>query len=241
MINKNATLPSPIGEGSGVRLKKQTTMKNKLLIILISLFMVSYTAKAADKDYKLCEVQLGYGLVSYDGMMIRLAHLVDNLEQSFTQYYEIPMSSFKRYGDVSFSFKFRPANRIMIGATLIWTGTKSDVCNRTYIEGEKAIQMGTLNYNFFTPAIDLNVLYIAKEKFKLYGDLGLGYTIGLIDYKNVEYKFSHNPDKKARKMYNHFNFQFSPIGFKFGNRAGGFVEFGFGYRGIISGGFFANF
>jgi hypothetical protein len=38
-----------------------------------------------------------------------------------------------------------------------------------------------------------------------------------------------------------FNFQMTAIGVKFGSNIGLFAEAGFGYKGLISGGFFAKF
>lgn len=216
--------------------------KIKLFSVFIAIFIFSSVVSAQGDDFKKFGVQAGYGIWSYDGIMIKVSHRVNNFSQSFLQYYDLPMDSFKRYGDVSFAFKYRPIRRLQVGVSFVWTGTKTDVFNCSSIEDVEPLKMGELRYNYFTPAADVTFFYVAKTFFKCYGNIGLGCTFGLIQYKSVSYMSDEEtPNKIANKMIPHFNYQFTPIGFRFGNNVGAFVEFGFGYRGVINGGLFVNF
>jgi len=217
-------------------------MKRKLLTLAVALVTLATTVRAGGDDFKKFEVQLGYGYFSYDAMMIKLSHTVDEWTQTFLQYYEIPKSHLKRYGDFNFGFRFRPSKKLMLGASLYWTPTSSDVFNRTYLEDQQPMKMGKLTYSILTPAIDLNIFYMSTEYFKLYGDFGVGYSLGKMTYTSEAFvSQKETPEKRGSKNIRHLNFQISPIGLKFGNRAGGFIEFGFGYRGLVNAGAFFNF
>jgi hypothetical protein len=207
----------------------------KRIVIIISLMCVFSFAKSQDepKDFNKHEVMTGVGYFGLDGILVKWTLFFNQIGQAFLQYYEI--SNFKRYGDFHVSYKYKPIERVMIGGTFIYTGTKSEVFHRIgYGLNLPSMKMGVLRYDFYTIAAELNALYVNTTNFKLYGNFGLGFTFGVISYTTIE-------KERNAKRWNHINYQIAPIGFRFGNNIGGFFELGYGYKGIFNGGMFVNF
>ena len=204
-------------------------MKRVLIIVLLSFVFTS----ARSQEFNKHEVMVGAGYFSTDAVFVKWALLFDQLGQVFMQYYDIP--SLTRFGDYHVSYKYKPIERVMIGGTFVYTGTKSEVFHKT---GNglnlPSMKIGDLRYNFYTIAAEMNAIYVNTPIFKLYGNFGLGFTFGVISYTTVA-------DERRIKRWNHLNYQVAPIGFRVGNDIGGFLELGFGYKGIFSGGMFFNF
>lgn len=78
---------------------------------------------------------------------------------------------------------------------------------------------------FHSVMFKMQFYYISKPKFSFYGDLGLGAT--LFTDNNTDMKFQVFP-----------NFGVYPLGVKFGDKAGGMIELGYGYKGIVNFGAF---
>ncbi len=199
----------------------------KKALIIVSLTCCILSAKA--QDFKKHELYLGIGYYCHDGFMVKGAMFIDNI---FQQNYDIP--KLKRLPDFHFSYKFRPVKRLVVGAIFTYSRFTGEVFQKTSLESMGTIKMGDLAYNYYTVAGEMDIYYVANPIFKFYGALGLGYTFGNIKYRTVG-------DELRKKASNHFNFQFSPIAFKVGGRAGGYLEIGYGYKGIFSGGAFFNF
>ena len=196
-----------------------------------------FAANAQDskqKDFNKHEIMAGYGYFSNVDVRVKLALAFDNFTQNFTQYYEIPLDSLHRYGDFHLSYKYRVSKRILVGAAIMYAPMKTTVLNRTSLEGENKKKMGDLRYHIFTVAPEMNVLYIANPTFKMYGNFGVGFTFGMIHFKNVANETNH-------KWSKYFNYHIAPVCFRFGSNVGGFIELGWGYKGIVNGGVFFNF
>lgn len=90
--------------------------------------------------------------------------------------------------------------------------------------------------DFYTIAVEWSIHYIRKEYFQMYSGGGLGATFVFEDnsfYQDSERSYSDS------KVYPNFDFTF--VGFRFGGRIAGFVETGFGYKGLIAFGCSAQF
>lgn len=82
-------------------------------------------------------------------------------------------------------------------------------------------------YNAITFAPEAKFKYLNPgNQFNVYGLLGAGVT------------FLNTNDKSdnEKESFTHFNFQVTPIGIEYGSNVKGFLELGFGYKGLISGG-----
>lgn len=72
--------------------------------------------------------------------------------------------------------------------------------------------------------VNFQLYYLKAHKFEFYGDLGLGATL------------CSEIDRDDMQVFP--NFGIYPIGLKFGNKFGGFVELGYGYKGLMNFGVF---
>lgn len=127
--------------------------------------------------------------------------------------------------NISYRYAVRP--RIAVGGTLVYNCVTAEA----YMEEER---YGDVWTNYYTVAAEATFQYNQGDRFKFYGFVGLGATICEGRIKKV----SSAGTDRATTCY--INFQITPVGFKFGNSWGGFVEFGFGYKGMLSGGMFVR-
>jgi hypothetical protein len=81
---------------------------------------------------------------------------------------------------------------------------------------------------YSTIAAECVLNYVYKPKWQLYGMIGAGVTIVSIP-------------RSAISTAGTFNGHVSPIGMRFGGKVGGFIEFGYGYKGFINAGLSARF
>ena len=80
---------------------------------------------------------------------------------------------------------------------------------------------------FHTFAVEFGINYIHKPAFQLYGNVGMGVTL---------IQFSNNNAETGLKQFPFFNMNVVPLGMRFGKNVGGFIEFGWGYKGFINAG-----
>jgi len=97
----------------------------------------------------------------------------------------------------------------------------------------------------YTFAAEALFAYVKKGRFMFYGYGGMGLT----NYKQNYYFYSNTyypppvtlPSNPYTYNQTYFNAQVTPIGIRFGGNIAGFVEMGFGYKGLMSGGISARF
>ncbi len=85
-----------------------------------------------------------------------------------------------------------------------------------------------LQYFTILPQVRFNWLVSDDELFELYSSVGLGLTIADAKYAPGTLREDETYPLPAL----HFNW----IGMRFGNKVGGFLEFGFGTKGLLAGG-----
>lgn len=109
---------------------------------------------------------------------------------------------------------------------------------------------GHYNVRTYTIAIEPLLAYIRKSKFMFYGYVGMGMTSFenkfrfYDDVRNPEFFYGKSglvPSNPYNYHAYFFNAQVTPIGIRFGDKVAGFVEFGFGYKGLFSMGLSAKF
>ena len=96
---------------------------------------------------------------------------------------------------------------------------------------DHSVQMREVNRYYMTFAVEPTFNYVYKPSWQLYGYLGLGVTI--VSFANATFNDGTNPNI-SRLPY--VNAHFTPIGMRFGKEFGGFLEFGYGYKGILNAG-----
>lgn len=84
-------------------------------------------------------------------------------------------------------------------------------------------------WNFYMLSYECRFTYFRKGVTTIYGKAGVGAS--LVQCTTNE---SGGPDRQEFAVLP--NFQITPLGLRFGRRVAGFVELGFGYRGLVNAG-----
>ncbi|MDR1585250.1 MAG: hypothetical protein LBS07_03620 [Prevotellaceae bacterium] len=195
-------------------------MKKSLLSLLIaSLLIVTVNAQEVEPKH---ELFAGYGLAGTSAVIEIFSDLLaTSITSGGYQKKNVYWS-----GNFHAGYKFLPSKHTAVGLTYAYVKSSGDILFET--------KKGSIEHAYNTAAGEFDFRYINNPYFKLYSSIGAGLTLYREKYEV--------PSKSAEINYKtHFNFQFSPIGIKFGNSVGAFAELGFGYKGVIHAGVFASF
>ncbi|MDH7462734.1 outer membrane beta-barrel protein [Chitinophagaceae bacterium 26-R-25] len=193
----------------------------KTLMVFASLLTLNLTAPAQSKH----EVSLGFGFgttnEANDAASTTMTEFFTALFLLDSYSEDVKYSAAWHVGYKTFLTK---KQKLAVGATFAYQSVKG---NYSY-SGEKA---GDVRRNFYTIAAEADYRYIKKEKFHLYSGFGLGYTFGNETLTPIS-------GSEQKTTTGNFDFQIIGIGARYGSNVGGFMELGFGYKGIICAGFF---
>ncbi|MDI3321846.1 outer membrane beta-barrel protein [Pinibacter soli] len=193
----------------------------KTLMVFASLLTLNLTSFAQSKH----EVSLGFGFgTTNEAASTTLNGMTDFFSAIFmvdTYSENVKYSPAWHVGYKTFLTK---KQKLAVGATFAYQTGNGDYS----YSREKS---GDLHRNFYTIAAEADYRYIKKEKFHLYSGLGLGYT-----FSNETLTPISGAEKKTSS--GSFDLQIIGIGARYGSNVGGFVELGFGYKGMICAGFF---
>jgi hypothetical protein len=193
----------------------------KTLMVFASLLTLNLTSIAQSKH----EVSLGFGFGTTNEFNGSTSSTISDL-----------FSALLMTDSYSENVKYSPAwhvgyktfltskQKLAVGATFAYQSVKGD-----YSYGSQ--KAGDLHRNFYTIAAEADYRYIKKEKFHLYSGLGFGYT-----FSNETLSPISGSEKKTSS--GNVDFQLIGIGARYGSNVGGFIELGFGYKGMICAGFF---
>ncbi|WP_017497732.1 outer membrane beta-barrel protein [Flavobacterium sp. WG21] len=126
-------------------------------------------------------------------------------------------------GNFGLGYRYQITERIRLGGDVAFQQEQTKQSDKNNI----LIAKRTNNYFMVMPTLSFS--YIKTEWLDFYGSAAAG--VILDRYTSTE------PNKPAVKDNNvDFAFQVNPAGLRVGKKLGGFVEAGFGHRGIISAG-----
>lgn len=172
------------------------------------------------------QLSLGVGILSSNTATSLFTSLSTNLTGDVLN--TSKLSNGQHFGEFRFSYAYSVLNWMSIGATYSFSKSTYDRIRESNIIGKQITK-------FHTVAGEATFYYLKRDHVRLYGLLGAGVTIMNRHDKIPEEDISLHRDLK------YFNFQFSPIGAEVGGeKIGGFLELGVGYRGTASIGFFVR-
>jgi hypothetical protein len=126
-------------------------------------------------------------------------------------------------GNFGLGYRYQITERIRVGGDVAFQQEQTKQSDKNNI----LIAKRTNNYFMVMPTLSFS--YIKTEWLDFYGSAAAGVIMDR--YTSTE------PNKPAVKDNNvDFAFQVNPAGIRIGKKLGGFVEAGFGHRGIISAG-----
>ena len=180
------------------------------------------------------EVYAGLGLLNDNQVAAMIGDVIGTI---FTLGYLVKPNEYKALTPfVGYRYNF--AKRFSLGGMFAYDSNSVKVAKDMDYNGkldkDELLNKQIVNRHYLTFAVEPKFNYVAKPAFQLYGYLGLGITI--INFGSVN-KFANEKEQpEMKKRLTHLNAHFTPVGARFGKEFGGFVELGYGYKGIFNAG-----
>ena len=196
-----------------------------LVCVGMSLAISAQELQNAQASMPKHEVYAGLGLLNDNQVVAMIADAVGTI---FTGGYLVQPDSYQALTPF-IGYRYWLTNRFGLGGTFAYDVNSVKVYNGT--NDDRTTQMRKMNRYYMTFAVEPTYNYVYKPTFQLYGSLGLGVTI--VSFENATFDDGTDADV-SRLPY--VNVHFTPIGARFGKEFGGFVELGYGYKGILNAG-----
>ena len=168
------------------------------------------------------EIYTGLGLLNDNQMVAMLADVISTV---VTLGYLVEPGTYHAFTPF-IGYRYWFTKRFSLGGIFAFDVNSVKVYNSADPKQKREV-----NRYYMTFAVEPKFNYISKPAFQLYGYLGLGATI--VTFANANFDDGSQAEI-SRVPY--FNVHVTPIGARFGKEFGGFVELGYGYKGIINAG-----
>lgn len=205
-----------------VVLRKKIAMIRSFAFLLLLIASNTLTAQSYDRSYLHHDLMISYGLPSTDLFLNISSSMLDDRfpDKRYIR------DNYSGSGIISLTYrKVSKSEMFFWGGSASYNQTKGDLYNVGSLEGE-------IKRNFLTVAIEGQYRYQNLKKVQLYSGVGIGYSIG-----NETLTASVGSGKQSSSgSINRFAWQINVIGMRLGNNIGGFIELGYGYKGIINAG-----
>ena len=215
-------------------------------MILLPLLVVLLTAQTSEAqynynsnsnqrdDYLRNEVYAEYGVVTVQSAIIVTRRLLSDIGAAILDTiiqelgfegidYEREVAGTN--GAIGIAYNRYLAPRWTVGVVANYHGFRTTI---NFDNGETAF----LKDNFYTFLLQTDYRWVNQPAVQLYSGLGLGGTWWKSSYEEPNVSVISN---------GFFNMQFTPLGIRVGKQIGGFLEFGIGSNGLISGGISGRF
>lgn len=194
-------------------------MKLKILYSLLAVFFLSGVNLYSQERKH--EIELGIGIWNLNEIINTATDIIVSTIPN-----DAVMEDGNSLASIHVGYKYRVANRFGVGGLFAFDYATS---NAVYADDK----IGDFKKIHYTLAAEADFIYLNFEKFKMYALAGVGVTM-----YNLNFKAGDAIYKDDSKSLFYPTFQLSPVGIKYGERFGGFLELGFGYRGILNVGMF---
>lgn len=189
-------------------------------IFLLSV-LLAFCITTSNAQYRKHEVELGIGIWNINEMINTATDVIVSTLPAETE-----MVNGNSFGSIHAGYKYRILERVGVGGVFAFDYAHADAELNNY-------QFGKFRKHHYTLAAEADFIYLNFDKFKMYALAGVGATLYNLNYVDDISDVRNDHNSTA-----YFTFQLTPIGFKWGGKWGGFLEFGFGYRGLINAGLF---
>lgn len=208
----------------------------KPLIILLGYLVLLHSSAAARKKLPYDEININAGILSrYQVLGISEGPLRGYMDMP----YRMSFASF-----ISYKKYFNNWCAVSLSMGLDHQNGRLSYGNEhmsTYSPGYS----GAYKRRSYTVALGYTLVYRKKGQVSSYGFVSAGYTYAAESYtfvKDLRYQSVFYgpqgavPTNPYKETHNYVACQVSPIAWRYQGRYAAYVEFGYGYRGIISGG-----
>ena len=172
------------------------------------------------------EIYAGLGLLNDNQLVALTADIIGTI---FTGGYLVQPGSYHAFTPFA-GYRYWFTKRFGLGGIFAFDVNSVKVYNGTDLN-DHTVLMREVNRYYMTFAVEPIFNYMYRPSCQLYGYFGLGGTI--VTFGNVIFDDGSNANI-SRVPY--VNVHITPIGVRFGNEFGGFVEIGYGYKGILNAG-----
>jgi len=193
---------------------------NYFIVMVVVLLSTGLSAQSVEQNYQHHDVMISYGAFPFDQFLSVESSMLNDLYPD------------KRYirdhysgsGIVSLSYrKITGSEKYLWG---ISAGYNQSKCSIYYLSDE----VGQLSRQFITVAVDFEYRYVNRGILQIYSGGMLGYQFGT--EKLTPPANSEMPGGTG--TLNRIAYQANVMGIRVGKDIAGFMEFGFGYKGMVN-------
>jgi len=198
-------------------------MKKFFLILVVAMFSLSLFSQDYYRSYDHHDIMIAYGQFIPDQFKSVKTTMLNELFPG-SRYVRDNYSSI---GTIFITYRHIFRNELfMWGITAGMSSSKSKIYNVGQYGGE-------LNRSFYTLAIEWDYRYVNQGPIQVYSGVGLGFSYATEEFNpSAESTLNHSTGNISNIAY-----QLNAVGVRLGKKYAGFVEFGYGYKGIINAGF----
>ncbi|WP_025765127.1 hypothetical protein [Dyadobacter tibetensis] len=165
------------------------------------------------------ELQIGFGPWAREQV------LDDMLSNSFRSLFRLPIHSFDFSESYTLTYRYQTPKRLALGLT-------AGLTKGSTFRDELFSSNTSYGHTNALMAIEAKFAYREVRLWSFYGVAGLGgYMV----------KVSNPQNPKGKDIYVFPTNQITPLGVRYGKGLGGFVEIGYGYKGILNFGVSSKF
>lgn len=209
-------------------------IKTKVVVFSLSMLLISSSLWAQDfnhkKSFRKHEFTLGLGLskdvfssLSIDKIFSNI--IADMLSKELT--YHNTKATNRSGFHLGYAYNFN--QRWAVGATLFY---------KVYDKSHSRYQVeSTYKENFYGGAIEGRYTYLNKRVFRMNSLLG----VGIYGYHQEWKRRDQDTAERVSDTSTKFTYQISPLCMEIGTFIGLKLEYGYGYKGIASGGLYYKF
>ncbi len=185
----------------------------KLITLLILSGILQIAGFAQNKRH---EIVAGYGMASHQ----TFKEITVNLAVTILTVGNVNTVYQSGSGTFYLGYRYHISKHFSMGIDAAYQSILEEVRNSDE-------RVGNLKRKYITTTALTNISYINRPAFQLYSTISAGYIQGKAYYTPVE-----GEDESMTDGF--FGFQVNPVGIRFGRTFGGFVELGYGYKGVLN-------
>lgn len=137
----------------------------------------------------------------------------DNFVRTYTSY----------SGAYTLTYKYSPIKQLAIGLSLGYDAMKGEIKRKEDLAG-------TFKSSWVSTVLSADYVYLNKKIIQLYSGLAAGATFVTLQDTDLKTRETASDTQAI------FNFQINLLGIRVGKALAGYVEAGFGYKGLVNAG-----
>lgn len=184
---------------------------------IIAILCLSLSFNGLNAQFQHHDIQLSYGLLTANQFM----DIAESVLISVLSFGNYEKENHDYSGARFISYKNSVTYRLGVGACLGVDNVKGDLVRRD-------VQYGEFRESHTTLALEGDIKWVKRDFIQMYTGAGLGISL------NKERGEIIDTGETDSVLSNHVAFQLNAVGLRLGKSFGGFLELGFGYKGMLN-------